>query len=394
MRTGFLLVLIVLLIIGGAAADTWEHTFGSDLPEQAFFSLVTEDGGLLICAIFIIDVSYSIISSESAGGVDCILVRIDDDQEILWEADYFSGPWPDLAVAGVETEDGCFVLAGITTTMEEGQRNWLFKVDDTGQIIWESSPGTDYDDWTYDMIETGDDGFVLAGYVEFTDGTGRVVSLFKTDSQGDELWNRQYTAAGSGTAEALLETSGGDLLITGYLQKEGEGNVVPFLLRTDSGGNEIWMKTISGQHGNCFALDMTMKDNGNIILAGYTVSSAGDYDFWIAEMTTDGELVRQSVFGGKGDDMAFTAAPCPEGCVVAGFTASQGAGRDDIWILCIDDSGEEVWSVTHGGPGNECAEDIIPAAGGGFIVSGYTSSWGAGDTDIWILKVDEEGQLD
>ncbi len=394
MKTGFLLVSIVLLTVAVAVADTWEHTFGSDLPEQAFFSLALEDGGFLICGIFVIDVSYSIISSESAGGVDCMLFRIDDNQEILWEADYFSGPWPDLAVAGVETDDGCFVLAGITTTMEEGQRNWLFKVDGTGQIIWERYPGTDNDDWTYDMTETCDDGFVLAGYIDFTDGTGRVVSLLKTDAQGYELWNRQYTSAGNGAAEALLETAEGDLLITGYLQEEGEGNVIPFLLRTDAGGNEIWMKTITGQQGNCYSLDMTMKDNGNIILAGYAVSSAGDYDFWVAEMTTDGELVHQSIFGGKGDDMAFTAAPCPEGCVLAGYTASAGAGRDDIWILCIDDSGEEVWSVTHGGPGNECAEDIISVPGGGFIVSGYTSSWGAGETDIWVLKLNEEGELD
>ena len=394
MRTGFLLISILLLTVAVAVADTWEHTFGSDLPEQAFFSLPLEDGGFLICGIFIIDVSYSITSSESPGGVDCMLFRIDDNQEILWEADYFSGPWPDLAVAGAETEDGCFVLAGITTTMEEGQRNWLFKVDGTGQIIWERTLGTDYDDWTYDMAETGDDGFVLAGYIDYADGTGRVVSLLKTDVQGYELWNRQYTSAGNGTAEALLETTEGDLLITGYVQKGEEENVVPFLLRTDADGHEIWLETIPGQPGNTYSLDMTMKDNGNIILAGYSVSSAGNYDFWFAEMTTDGELVHQSLFGGSGDEMAFTSAPCPEGCVVAGYTASAGAGRDDIWILCIDDSGEEVWSVTHGGPGNESAEHIIPAAGGGFIVSGFTSSWGAGDTDIWILKVDEEGQLD
>ncbi len=394
MKTGFLLVSIVLLTVAVAVADTWEHTFGSDLPEQALFSLALEDGGFLICGIFVIDVSYSIISSESAGGVDCRLYRIDDNQEILWEADYFSGPWPDLAMAGVETEDGCFVLAGITTTMEEGQRNWLFKVDGTGQIIWDRSLGTDNDAWTYDMTETCDDGFVLAGYIDFTDGTGRVVSLLKTDVQGYELWNRQYTSAGNGTAEALLETAEGDLLITGYVQKGEKESVIPFLLRTDADGNEMWMKTVAGQLGNTYALDMTMKDDGNIILTGYTESSAGDYDFWVAEMTTDGELVRQSVSGGLEDDIAFTAAPYPGGCVVAGCTASEGAGRDDIRILCIDDSGEELWSVTHGGPGNESAEHIIPAAGGGFIVSGFTSSWGAGDTDIWILKVDEEGQLE
>ncbi|MCK4807050.1 MAG: hypothetical protein KAT09_05355, partial [Candidatus Aegiribacteria sp.] len=352
-----------------------------------------EDGGILTCGIFIIDVSYSIVSSDGPGGIDCMLVRTDSNNEILWERDYFSGPWVDLAVAGVETEDGCFVLAGVTTTVEEGQQNWIFKVDDEGQVVWDKSPGTDYDDWTYDMMETGDGGFLLAGYVDSLNGNGPVISLLKTDSQGNELWNRQYPAAGRGMAEAVMETFGGDILITGYVETEAKGNAVPFLLRTDAGGNEIWLETITGQQGNCYPLDLTLMNNGNIIIAGYTESANGDCDIWVGEMTTDGELVRQETFGGRMDDMAFSTAPCPLGCVIAGITSSEGAGMDDIWLLCIDDSGKEVWSVTHGGVGNEGAEDIIPAPGGGFIVSGFTSSWGAGYTDIWVLKVDEEGRM-
>ncbi len=394
MHTGFMLVSIIVLTAAAAEADTWENTYGTDLPEQAFFSLITEDGGILTCGIFIIDVSYAIVSSEGAGGIDCMLIRTDSNNEILWEGDYFSGPWVDLAVAGVVADDGCFVLAGVTTTMEEGQQNWIFKVDDKGEIVWDQALGTDFDDWTYDMIETGDGGFILAGYVDSLNGNGPVISLLKTDSRGNELWNRQYPAAGSGMAEAVVEADGEDLIITGYVEVEGKGNAVPFLFRTDADGNEIWLETIAGLQGNCCPVDMTMINNGNIIIAGYTESAYGDYDFWIAETTTDGELVRQGVFGGEMDDMAFSIAPCPRGYVVAGSTFSEGAGRQDLWIICIDNSGEELWSVTHGGQGNEGAESIIPAPGGGFIVSGFTSSWGAGDTDIWVLKVDEEGRMD
>ncbi len=393
MRTGIILSAIMLCAISVTGADTWNQTYGTDLPEQAFFSIVTEDGGLLTCGIFIIDVSYSFVSSEGPGGIDCTLIRTDAENEILWQGDYYSGPWPDLGVAAVQTDDGCFVIAGVTTTNEEGQQNWIFKVDDEGEIVWNKSSGTDYNDWTYDMIEAEDGGFVLAGYADSPDGYGTMLSILKTDAFGDEIWSRQYAAAGNGMAEAVLEMDNGDLLITGWLLDEDRGIAIPFLLRTDAGGNEIWLKNYPGLPGTCYPIDMTLVENGNVIIAGYTETADGDYDYWVAEADTDGELVYQNTFGGKGDDMAFSAAPCSEGCVVAGSTASEGAGRSDLWLLCIDDTGTEVWSVTHGGPGNEGAEDIINSPDGGFIVSGFTSSWGAGDTDIWVLEVDENGQM-
>jgi hypothetical protein len=93
------------------------------------------------------------------------------------------------------------------------------------------------------------------------------------------------------------------------------------------------------------------------------------------------------------DDMAFSTAPCPGGIVIAGSTASDPAERNDLLITAVSASGRQLWWKTHGGPGNEGAEHITPLPGGGFLVSGYTSSMGAGDTDIWVLKVNGSGEL-
>jgi len=393
MRTGFLLISMILLT--AAQADTWEQTYGTDLPEQAFFSLAAEDGGIFTCGIFIIDVSYAFVSSDGPGGIDCMLVRTDADNEILWQGDYYRGPWPDLGVAGVQTDDGCFVIAGVTTTMEEGQQNWIFKVDDEGEIVWDKSLGTDYNDWTYDMMQTADGGFLLVGYVDSLNGTGTVVSVFRTDAEGSEIWNRQYGEAGAGMAEAQIETDNGDFLIIGPIEDAEAGvYAAPFMMRIDSEGSELWMKLFSGQPGNCYPLDMVEVSDGNIVMTGYAETADGDYDVWAALVTPDGEMLEEWTYGGKMDDMAFSITSCDEGCVIAGSTESEGAGRIDLWVFCIDNSGEVIWSETHGGPGNESAEDIISAPGGGYILSGYTSTWGAGDTDIWVLRVDEEGRME
>ena len=394
MKTGFTLISIFLLS-AAAYSDTWERIYGTDLPEQSFFSLVTEDGGILTCGISIIDVSRSITSSENPGGLDCTIVRTGSDGETVWTGDYFSGPWLDLAVAGLETDDNCFLFAGVTTTMEEGQQNWIFKLDDHGEIIWETLIGTSFDDFTYDMIQSSDGSLYLVGYVDSLDGAGNVVSILKADTEGNEIWNRQYAEAGRGMAEALIETEDGDFLIIGSVENPDAGNCnVPFIMRVDSNGNEVWLKTLHGQPGDCFPLDMVEISGGNIMMTGYAYTKAGDYDVWAALSSPDGDLIDQWTYGGDMDDMAFSITSGTEGCVIAGSTASEGAGRMDIWLLCIDHSGEVQWSETHGGPGNEEAEHITKSTGGGFIVSGYTSSWGNGETDMWVLGVNEEGRIE
>jgi hypothetical protein len=322
-----------------------------------------------------------------------MLVRTDSQGKTLWEREYFSGPWPDLALDGVQTDDGCFVLAGVTTTMEDGQRNWIFKLDAQGEVVWESTPGTDFDDWTYDMTPTDDGGFVLAGYVDSLLGSGPVVSMLKTDGYGEEVWSRQYGSFGSGMAEAVMETEGGDLLVCGYSESGETGLSVPFLMRTRSDGETLWLKDFEGMPGDCYPLDMSVVSDGTVMMAGYGETVNGDYDVWVAKTTLDGELLGEWSFGEDGDDMAFSTTPCPRGMVIAGSTSSSPAQRNDLLLMAVSPSGEELWSVTHGGPGNEGAEHIGPLPSGGFAVSGYTSSRGAGDTDIWVLKVDCSGEL-
>ena len=82
------------------------------------------------------------------------------------------------------------------------------------------------------------------------------------------------------------------------------------------------------------------------------------------------------------------------GFAVAGTTRSKGAGNNDIWILRLDGSGNLVWEKTYGGIAYDLATSIVEVNGGGFAVAGYTYSKGAGGRDVWILRLDSEGNLD
>jgi len=382
----------VILLLAHGSALALDVTFGSELQEQGFVSFPTDNGGFLTCGMFVLDVSRSIVSSEGPGGLDCMLIRCDSKGNVLWEKEYYSGPWLDLAVAGVPCDDEGFVLAGVTTTMDEGQNNWLFKVDPQGELVWENNPGTDYDDWTYDLAATDDGGYLLAGYVDSLSGSGPVPCLLKTDGSGNEIWNRQYSDYGSGMAEAIVGVENGEFLVSGYTESGEKGIAVPFLMRTDENGDVIWFESFGGMAGHCYSLDLSLPGDGSIMMTGYGETEEGDYDVWVGKASAEGDILGEWTFGGSRDDMAFSTCPCPRGIVIAGSTDSAPAERTDLLLMAVSPSGDELWWVNHGGPGNEGAEHIEWIPSGGFLVSGYTSSMGEGETDIWVLKVDCEGQ--
>jgi len=81
------------------------------------------------------------------------------------------------------------------------------------------------------------------------------------------------------------------------------------------------------------------------------------------------------------------------GYIVAGWTDSFGAGLDDFWVLKLDENGNVEWQKTYGGSDADRAESIQQTDDGGYIVAGSTESFGAGYSDIWILKIDSEGNI-
>ncbi len=103
-----------------------------------------------------------------------------------------------------------------------------------------------------------------------------------------------------------------------------------------------------------------------------------------------------AVYGGDDDDGASAVVVDGEGnYVVAGHTYSFGSGYSDVWILKLDpQTGDTIWSVIYGGSSSEGAEDVVVAPDGNYIVAGYTYSYGAGGSDLWLLKVNSsDGSL-
>jgi len=102
------------------------------------------------------------------------------------------------------------------------------------------------------------------------------------------------------------------------------------------------------------------------------------------------------VYGGGDDDGASAVIVDNEGnYVIAGYTYSFGSGYADLWILKLDaQTGDTIWSAIYGGAYSDGAENVVVAPDGNYIVAGYTYSYGAGGSDLWLLKVNSsDGSL-
>jgi len=105
-------------------------------------------------------------------------------------------------------------------------------------------------------------------------------------------------------------------------------------------------------------------------------------------------MKRQKTYGGIWNDEAYSIQQTTDGgYIVAGYTWSFGAGWEDVYVLKLNSDGSLAWEKTFGGNGDDVAYSIQQTANGGYVVAGYTWSFGAGYDDVYILKLDSNGEL-
>lgn len=151
-----------------------------------------------------------------------------------------------------------------------------------------------------------------------------------------------------------------------------------------------WAVTLAGPTTDD-ALALALSPEGGAVVAGTTYAD-GAASAWIGKLDPAGEVAWQRTYGGAGEERANAIrAVAAGGYVVAGTSSSSGAGQADAWVARLDEAGELLWQRTWGGAGADWANAVLPLADGGFLVAGYTESFGAGGRDAWALRLDEGG---
>lgn len=186
----------------------------------------------------------------------------------------------------------------------------------------------------------------------------------------------------------------GSVVFCGYTTSYGAGQADMYFVKRNDDGSSAWQRTFGGSKAEEGVAFDTVGDGG-FVLTGYTYSyGSGGSDVYLVRTDTSGNKTWAKAFGGDDNDVGMAVASTTDGgFIVTGHTFSYGSGNAEVFILKINSLGNLEWADAFGGTAADYGEWVKETPDGGFMIGGYTYSFGDGTTDVFIVKTDDSGDL-
>lgn len=328
------------------------------------------------------------------------------------------------------TEDNQLLFVGSTYSNDgdvsgnHGRSDiWAGKLDHNGILLWNKCYGGSRWEYGDAMDYTSDGGMIIAGQTDSNDGDisgfiGYVdYWVVKTDSSGNIEWEKCYGGTYVDKAYAVKQTPDNGFIIAGKTNSNdgdvsgNHGNDDCWIVKTDSLGNIEWQKCLGGSD-NDYANDICIVNDGYIVLIcsesddGDVTGNHGNDDYWIVKLDNLGNIIWQKCLGGSSADWGKSiSATTDNGCIAIGVTfsndgdISNNTGETDYWVVKLDEFGNLEWEKCYGfGSDNSIdhGHDIYKTLEGGYIIGGYSFDYSTcyDEWDYWIIKIDSIGIIE
>ncbi len=360
----------------------WDKTFGGTSWDEGYCVAQTSDGGYIIAGE-----TYSF----GAGVYDVWLIKTDENGNEEWNQTY-GGTNYDRGYCVRQTSDGGYILTGNTYSFGIGGSSnvWLIKTDENGEEEWNQTYGGGGIDFGRCVEQTTDGGYIIAGDKGFFwNPSDTDVWLIKTDANGNLDWNQTFGGKSIDSGRYVEQTLDGGYIITGNIYSHSTDSMDVCLIKTDANGDELWNKLYGGT-GNDWGRCVKQTADGGYIITGNIQSHENPSvnDVWLIKTDASGDEEWNQTYGGTDQDYGqYIAQTSDDGYIITGSTESYGnPGVNDVWLIKTDANGEEEWNQTYGGTRNDKGNSVLQTSDGGYIIVGYTYSFGAGWSDVWLIK--------
>jgi|JI9StandDraft_2_1071091.scaffolds.fasta_scaffold06496_3 gliding motility-associated-like protein len=339
---------------------------------------------------------------------DTWVVKLSAEGTLLWQRTYGGSGSENSILHLRQTPDGGFMFHGLTTSVDGdvtdlngpgAQDHWIVKLDAAGDIEWNRTLGGSEAEYGINVLPTPDGGYVVNfAYIRSNDGD--VVNnhgeddcwLVKLNATGAIVWS--LTIGGSDQDQGMdaVVLPDGDIAVLGHTKstdgdiQENHGNYDVFIAKVSSGGTLLWTRTYGGSQNETASELLTTAEGGFLVMAssnsndGDVTGAHGGQDIWVLKVNANGDLVWQRTFGGSAFELGIVAAPTDDGYLLCGSTFSgdgniQGHHGDrDLWLAKISEQGDLVWQRCLGGSGADQAVLRAEMEDGALVAVGYTES--------------------
>ena len=244
--------------------------------------------------------------------------------------------------------------------------------------LWTRTYGGTAADYGRSIQQCLDGGYVVAGWTRSFGAGCEDVYIMKTNASGDTMWTKTYGGGLYDYGHSIKQTTDGGYVIVGETYSFAPGGYCDvYLIRTNINGDSLWARTYGGALWDVGSSVQQTHDGGYVI-AGYTATSfvAGGTDVYFLKIDSNGDTVWTKNYGGDQTDLAHCVQQCyDDGYIIAGATASFGAGGLDVYLIRTDYNGDTLWTRTYGGAIEDYAYSVQQTSDSGYILAGWTESY-------------------
>lgn len=383
MKKIFLIWTAVIVLTVAHGQTTFQKSFGGSNLDINESTEQTSDGGYIMAGV---------TNSFGAGDWDIYLNKVNSVGNTIWTT-AIGGTDVDYCFSVHQTNDGAYVVAGYTKSYGAGEADaFLLKVSSTGNVLWGKTWGAGADDVFNDVKQTSDSGFILVGYTQNYGAGSDDVYLVKTDSNGNTQWTKTFGGGASDVGQTVIQTSDGGFILGGLTYSFGALNQDAYVVKTDSVGNVQWSKRFGGTADEAFFVAKPLNVGTGYTFLGTTNSfSSGDNDIYLVKVDSSGTPFWSRQYSSPSYDWGYSIdVKSNDGFVISGSTNGFGAGNYDAYLLNADSSGTILWAKVYGSAFYDEARAGQRTLDGGYVMAGYTE-FGAGNGDVYLVKTDSIG---
>lgn len=330
---------VFLMKINASGQMQWIQEYTRETSYSINAVSETEDGGLILTGV-----------SYSSQRDSLLLLKTDSVGVFQWEKHY--GDIKDTRGNDViQCSDGGFAVIGSNWNghFGAGQSDfWLLKTDSNGELLWSKKFGDGAPDLGYSLLETENQGFILTGSGLFpmsTDGYSDV-TVIKTDSLGNKIWIKSYERSDHSYAYAIEKITDGGYILCGQLNDSLTTGFAGYLVRIDDNGQLLWSQSFSGGDLDLFISVIETPDNGFGIVGYHRGAANSDTDLYVVKTDSLGRVLSSSlegsIFWDKSQDCVFQSGEPPSDHFII-----KASGKRDI-LGTSDTSGKFLMRLDTG----------------------------------------------
>jgi hypothetical protein len=309
-----------------------------------------------------------------------------------------------------QTQDGGYIVSGVSETINN-YYPVLMKFDINGDEEWNwTIQHITYENLMFEIIDVypifsnqiSNGGYLFCLWLDINhlDEMITIAGLFKFNEYGQQEWINFYSDGFDWIFRPIsfIEIENGFVIAGTSGNPSSYMGDIAGLLKTDNMGNMEWYKEYnSGQSDNNRMESIYRTNDNGFIITGWRNDNSIDY--WMIKTDEFGNKLWEVTFGGNGDDYGHSKSSfqtIDDGYLMCGFSSSFGSGGFDVWVIKTDSNGNMIWNKTYGSMDNDVCWSITSTDDGGFV-SVVTMNYGgfSGDKDdIHLVKFDINGNIE